>query len=79
MVNEALSVTTLFMYDIIEDNKVQIWKDNKGKTGVYRWTNTVTGSSYVGSSTVIDRRIKCYLDTNYLKHISISLLYTQLY
>ena len=29
--------------------------------------NTVTCSSYVGSSTVLNRRIKGYLDTNYLK------------
>jgi hypothetical protein len=53
--------------DNIEDNMVQIWKDNKGKYGVYRWINTLTGSSYVGSSTVINRRIKCYLETNYVK------------
>ena len=25
-----------FMYNNIEDNRVQIWKDNKGKSGVYR-------------------------------------------
>lgn len=51
----------------MEDQKAEFWKDNKGKSGVYRWINTVTGSSYVGSSTVLNRRIKCYLDTNYLK------------
>jgi hypothetical protein len=87
LVNEALSVTPLFVYDNIEDKKADIWKDNKAKSGVYRWINTVTGSSYVGSSTVLKRRIKCYLDTNYLppqvcgggKHINISLLYTQVY
>ena len=67
LVNEALSVTPLFVYDNIEDKKAEIWKDNKGKSGVYRWINTVTGSSYVGSSAVLNRRIKCYLDTNYLK------------
>lgn len=66
LVNEALSVTPLFVYDNIEDKKAEIWKDNKGKSGVYRWINTVTGSSYVGSSTVLNRRITCYLDTNYL-------------
>ena len=50
----------------MEDKKAEIWNDNKGKSGVYRWINTVTGSSYVGGSTVLNRRIKCYLDTNYL-------------
>ena len=67
LVNEALSVTPLFVYDNIEDKKADIWKDNKGKSGVYRWINTVTGSYYVGSSTVINRRVKCYLNTNYVK------------
>jgi hypothetical protein len=66
-VNETLYVTPLFVYDNIEDKKAEIWKDNIGKSGVYRWINTVTGSSYVGSSTVLNRRIKCYLETNYIK------------
>jgi hypothetical protein len=66
LVNKALSVTPLFVYDNIEDKKAEIGKDNKAKSDVYRWINTVTGSSYVGSSTVLKRRIKCYLDTNYL-------------
>ena len=55
--NEALSVTPLFMCDNIEDNKVQNLKDNKGKSGVYWWINTVTCSSYVGSCTVINKII----------------------
>ena len=78
------------MYYNIKDNKEENWKDNKGKYGVYGWINTLTASFYVGSSTVLNRRIKCYLETNYLpppaslrggggKHINISLLYTKLY
>ena len=35
LVNEALSVTPLFVYDNIEDKKAEIWKVNKGKSGVY--------------------------------------------
>ena len=42
----------------IDDNRIQIWRDNKGKSGVYRWIKTVTGSYYIGSSTVIYRTIK---------------------
>jgi group I intron endonuclease len=55
------------VYDSIEDKKAETWKNNKYKSGVHRWINTVTRSSYVGSSTVLNRRIKCYLETNYLK------------
>lgn len=79
LVTEALSVTPLFIYDNIEYNKVQIRKDNKSKSGIYRWINTVTGGSYLGSSTIINTIIQYYLDTNYVNHTSISLLYTQLY
>jgi hypothetical protein len=50
LVNKALSVIPLFVYNSIEDKKAEIWKDNKDKYGVYRWINTLTGSSYVGSS-----------------------------
>jgi hypothetical protein len=46
----------LFVYDNIEDKKADIWKDNKAKSGVYRLINTVTGSSYVGSSTVLKKK-----------------------
>lgn len=67
LVTEALSVTPLFIYDNIEYNKVQIRKDNKSKSGIYRWINTVTGGSYLGSSTIINTIIQYYLDTNYVK------------
>jgi group I intron endonuclease len=49
------------------EDKSEIWKDNKGKSAVYRWIKTLTGYFYVGSSTALNRRIKCYLDSNSLK------------
>jgi hypothetical protein len=67
LVNKALSLITLFVYHNIQDKKAKIWKDNKGKYGVYRWIITLTASSYLGSSTVLKKRIKGYLETNYLK------------
>jgi hypothetical protein len=36
LVNKALSVTPLFVYDNIEDKKAEIGKDNKAKSDVYR-------------------------------------------
>ena len=62
-----LSTIPLFIYDNVEYNKVKIWNDNKGKSGVYKWINSVTGSYYIGSSVNLNRRIKCYLDPNYIK------------
>jgi group I intron endonuclease len=67
LVNKALYVTPLFVYDNIEDKKKEIWKDNKDKSDVYRWIYTLTGIFYVGSCTILKRTIKCYLAINYLK------------
>jgi group I intron endonuclease len=49
------------------EDKADIWKENKGKSAIYRWINTLTGSFYVRSSMALNIRIKCYLDSNYLK------------
>lgn len=40
--------------------KMQILKENKGKSGVYRWVNKETGKSYVGSGTNLARRFYNY-------------------
>lgn len=39
---------------------------NKGKSGIYRWTNTHNGKSYVGSSYNLRIRIQSYFNTNVL-------------
>ena len=41
-------------------DKLRILKENKGKCGVYRWTNLTNGNSYIVSSVNIERRLKCY-------------------
>nr|UYR50920.1 hypothetical protein [Morchella crassipes] len=40
--------------------KKLILSENKGKSGVYRWTNLENGNSYVGSSVNLYRRLKVY-------------------
>lgn len=37
-------------YDNADIHKLQIVKENKGKSGVYKWTNKMNGNYYVGSS-----------------------------
>jgi hypothetical protein len=44
-----------------------ILAENKGKMGVYRWVNNITGKSYIGSSLSLDRRILSYFRPSYLK------------
>lgn len=54
-------------YSNIDTQKIQICKDNKGKTGIYRWTNIISGKSYVGSSINLAIRFRDYFNINYLK------------
>jgi hypothetical protein len=48
-------------------DKVLILQDNKGKCGVYRWTNTTNGNSYIGSSINLERRLKGYFSIYFLE------------
>ncbi len=47
--NNNESIAPVVYYFNIDVNK-NIIKENKGKSGIYRWNNLVTGKSYVGSS-----------------------------
>ena len=40
--------------------KTIVFKDNKNKSGIYRWTNKINNKSYVGSSENLDRRLSNY-------------------
>lgn len=54
-------------YFNIDTKKKQILINNKGKAGVYKWTNVVSGKSYVGSSTNLFIRFKNYFNISFLK------------
>ena len=53
-------------YPNAEASKTQILKDNKGKSGIYRWTNLTNGKTYVGSSLNLSIRFNCYYNVNRL-------------
>jgi hypothetical protein len=55
------------VYSNSDVDKKQILKDNKGKTGIYRWTNLVNGKTYVGSSIDLSIRLSKYYSKKYLK------------
>lgn len=46
--------------------KKLIIKENNGKAGVYKWTNKITGKSYIGSSINLGNRIKDYFNYSFL-------------
>ena len=62
-----ISIVPVCSYLNVDIQKKQIFIDNRRKTGIYRWTNIISGKSYVGSSIDLSIRFKDYLNINYLK------------
>lgn len=58
--NYSTSLSPVKTYINPNVHKLQILKENKGKSGVYRWVNLVNGKSYVGSSVNLGRRMRSY-------------------
>lgn len=46
--------------------KDKILKDNKGKSGIYRWVNKVNNKTYVGSRIDLTKRLRSYFNKNEL-------------
>ena len=61
------AVVPAITYKNADLDKLQILKENKGKSGVYRWTNLVNGKSYIGSSANLERRLRNYYTISYLE------------
>ncbi len=62
-----LSIIPVKNYSNAETQKKEILKDNKKKSGVYRWINIENEKSYVGSSVNMGIRFKNYYSNYYLK------------
>jgi hypothetical protein len=72
------TVPVIIYLDVISDRD-KILNENRGKSGIYRWTNVNSKKSYVGSSSDLARRLQCYLSTNYmLSYKSKSKIYSSL-
>lgn len=53
-----------------DTDKVTILSDNKGKSGVYRWKNTINGKSYIGSAIDLRKRFYQYYNVKFLENHS---------
>jgi hypothetical protein len=62
-----VNIISVVSYSNAEKNKFIIYKENRNKSGIYRWNNLVTGSSYVGSSINLTNRLSNYYSLAYLK------------
>lgn len=57
----------LKVYDNFKENRFDILKEQKDKSGVYCIINKINGNSYVGSSINLSSRMKNYLNNTFLK------------
>ena len=57
----------VMIYDNADLQKLQILNDNKGKSGIYRWTNLINGKSYIGNSANLNRRFREYYNIHHLE------------
>ena len=49
--------------------KATIIKQNKSKSGIYRWVNVINNKSYVGSSINLGRRFKEYYNYSHISKV----------
>jgi GIY-YIG catalytic domain-containing protein len=53
-------VKPIIIYINADTDKLNLFADNRGKVGVYRWINKISGNTYVGSSINISVRMYTY-------------------
>ena len=61
------NLVPLIIYDNFQENRVNILKEQKDKSGIYCLINKNNGHSYVGSSINLASRMRNYLNTSFLK------------
>ena len=57
----------IISYINADTQKVKALKENKKKTGIYRWINIESDKSYVGYSRDLPQRLKNYYNLSFLK------------
>lgn len=65
--NNNVNIILIVSYSSADKDKSIIYKENKNKSGIYRWNNLVTGDSYVGSALNLTNRLSKYFSPIFLK------------
>jgi len=61
-------VVPVIKYSNADIQKLQIIKENNGKSGVYHWVGLVNGKSYIGSSVNFAKRFGGYYNINFISN-----------
>jgi len=78
---DNLKITPAAYYSNAEKYKFIIMKDNKNKSGIYRWTNRITGKFYIGSAVNLTKRLRFYYSSKSIENsllIKRSYIYTSI-
>jgi len=60
MKNKNIKIIPVISYPNAKTCKFIIYRENKYKSGIYKWTNIKTGKFYIGSSKNLTERFKFY-------------------
>jgi len=72
------AIIPIKIYSNAEADKDKILSDNKNKSGIYMWKNTINGKKYIGSSENLKIRFYKYFNTNYLLNNNYMYIYRAL-
>jgi hypothetical protein len=64
--NSIIGFPSNQFYENTDTDKLDIFQDNKGKAGIYIWSNKKSGKFYVGSSIDLSIRFSSYYSLPYL-------------
>lgn len=67
---KIIFIKPIFSYYNPYEQRKEIYKETCNKTGLYIWTNNISGKSYVGSAVNLTRRLRNYLS---LAHLNLEL------
>lgn len=69
-----ISIIPLIRYTNANLDKFIIYRDNIGKSGVYRWVNNLNDKSYVGSSISLSYKLNLYYSLYSLREVKGSII-----
>ena len=64
----TLFITPIIIYNNADTNKDLPVKQNRGKSGIYRWVHIESGKSYIGSSIDLSKRFSQYFNYNHISN-----------
>lgn len=64
--NKIIYVEPIRIYVNADKDKVNVFSDNRNKTGIYRWINSLNKNTYIGSSNNLSVRFYTYYSIGFL-------------